>query len=130
MKAKLYVGCSLTHAPKAFREDVAVFKNSLKTTYDVLEFVGLEAGTPADVYRHDTECVRSCDLFIALCDFPSIGLGYELGLATELGKPVIAAAHRDAKVTRLVLGIQNPNYTFLRYNSFEEIAVEIKRRQP
>ncbi|HCC22713.1 TPA: hypothetical protein DF272_00870 [Candidatus Falkowbacteria bacterium] len=121
---KLYVGCSLTQAPSEFRAQVESFKNSLRADYDILDFVGLVAGTDTDVFLHDTDCVRSCDLFVAICDYPAIGLGYELGVALEMGKPVIALARHAACVSRLVLGINKPNFHFYRYTElFETLSV-------
>ena len=40
--------------------------------------------------------MAKCDVFIAISDFPAIGLGYELGVAVEkLQKPTLALAHKD-----------------------------------
>ncbi|HSW98697.1 MAG TPA: hypothetical protein VLF71_02575 [Candidatus Saccharimonadales bacterium] len=117
--ARLYVGCSLTSAPESFKSEVETFKDRLRAEgYEVFDFVGLVNGTPADVYNWDIgHCVRDCDLLVAICDEPSIGLGWELGEATRLGKPVLAIAHKDARVTRLVLGAADvePNVRFERY---------------
>ncbi len=116
--ANIYVGCSLTGAPEQFIENVERFKETLRRDYEVAEFVGLEAGTSADVYNWDiNNCVENCDLFIGVCDIPSIGLGWELSKSTTLGKLVLAVAHVESKVTRLVLGAAEvePNVDFRRY---------------
>lgn len=122
-KLKLYIGCSLTHAPEEFKSSVEDLKTRLKAQFEVLEFIGLVNGTPTDVYHHDVQtCVGTCDLFVAICDFPSLGLGYELGTAIEkLHKPVLAVAHRDAHITRLVIGIDAPGFKFKRYDEMAEI---------
>jgi len=117
--ATLYVGCGLTNAPEDFKEGVELLKDTLKKDYDVFEFVGLTAGTPEDVYRWDIEhCVTDCDLFVGVCDYPSIGLGWELNESIKLDKPTLGVAHEKALVTRLVLGAAavKPNFTFRRYN--------------
>lgn len=125
----LYVGCSLTQAPEDFKKHVADLKESLKADYTVLEFIGLSAGTAKDVYEWDIhECVEKCDVFIALCDYPSIGLGYELGVAVEKRNiPTLALAHTDVKITRLIQGIERPTYEFTRYSDFSEIPGLIKK---
>ena len=119
-KAQLYVGCSLTTAPEEFKSAVERLKGVLREQgYGVFDFVGLVNGTPKDVYEYDIgHCVQNCDAFIAICDEPSLGLGWELGRATDLGKPVLAVAHRDSKITRLVLGAAEvePNLQFARYD--------------
>jgi hypothetical protein len=120
---KLYLGCSLTHAPKEFREAVEELKVTLRETYDVFDFLGLEKGTAQDVYQWDIHrCVATCDVFLAICDYPSIGLGYELAMAVEkLKKPVFAFAHEDANVSRLILGVDAPSFHFARYKELQDI---------
>lgn len=121
---KIYVGCSLTHAPKEFRDEVEALKVSLRELgHEVFDFVGLVGGTPNDVYRWDIHrCVKFCDLFIAICDYPSIGLGYELGVAVEVhGKKVLAIADQNSLVTRLVLGIDHPYFEFRHYQNLRDI---------
>lgn len=123
-KPQLYVGCSLTKASKVFKESVESFKEALRQEgYEVFDFVGLVNGTAEDVYKWDIgHCVQDCSAFIAICDEPSIGLGWELCKAQQLGKPVLALAHVDAKVTRLVLGAAEaePNVCFERYTTLSE----------
>jgi hypothetical protein len=123
-KPKLYVGCSLTGASEEFKNSVEKLKGNLRAEgYEVFDFVGLIAGTSADVYNWDIgHCVQDCDALIGICDFPSIGLGYELCQATRLKKPVLAIAHTDSLVTRLVLGAAEvePNFRFERYNNIEK----------
>jgi hypothetical protein len=125
---KIYIGCSLTQASEEFKRTIEKLKNDLRKDYDVMDFIGTVAGTPEDVYKWDIyECVAKCEAFIAICDLPAIGLGYELGVAVEkLNKPTLALAHRDAKVSRILLGIRQPHYTFERYDSMEELPNRIK----
>jgi len=125
---KLYIGCSLTQAPKEFREQVEKVKESLRGKYELLDFKGLVEGTPHDVYLWDIHtCVETCDVFVAICDYPAIGVGYELGTAVEkLHKPTIALAQKDSLVSRLILGIEQPHYRFVRYNTVEEIPLLVR----
>lgn len=137
-ETKLYVGCGLTNAPEEFRERVGELKEVLREKYEVFDFLGLIAGTPADVYRWDIEhCVANCDLFIGVCDYDSTGLGRELGEAVHLDKPILAVAHEDARITRMVIGEADvkPNYSFRRYGDLvldvpefvEEKLIEVHR---
>lgn len=121
---KIYVGCSLIHASDEFRQSVEDVKQKLRSIgHEVFDFVAMTQGEPKDVYQWDIHnCVKNCDLFVAICDLPSIGLGYELGFAVEkLGKLVLAVAHKEAKVSRLVLGIDHPNFQFKTYDDMSEI---------
>ena len=40
-----------------------------------------------EIYRQDTAWLHECDLVIAECTNPSLGVGYELAYAQNLGKP-------------------------------------------
>ena len=123
---QLYVASSLTHAPEAFRAAVEDFKKALRARgYEVFDFVGLVNGTAKDVYKWDIgHCVGDCDALVAICDHPGIGLGFELCEAIRLKKPVLAVAHHDATVTRLVLGAAEtePNMRFERYADLHDVA--------
>lgn len=120
---KIYVGCSLTHAPEAFRLAVEALKQELSHNYEVFNFLGLVDGTAQDVYRWDIQrCVANADIFVAICDHASLGLGYEIGTAVEKHqKPVLAVAHQATHISRLILGIDAPNFSFKRYKDFAEI---------
>jgi hypothetical protein len=130
---KIYVGCALAHAPEEFRGMVEAIKSRLRTQgYEVLEFLGLNVGTAAEVYERDIhECVAKCELFVAFCDLPSLGLGWELGTAVEaLRKPTLALAYTESKVSRLPIGAEgerNPAFRFQRYES-QEHAIELINR--
>jgi len=126
---KIYIGCALTSAPDTFKAAVKTIKADLRPEFEVFDFVGLVDGTPADVYHWDIQrCVAECDLFVAICDYPAIGLGYELGYAVEkLAKPTLALAHKDAHITRLVLGVDAPFYSFKRYESIEAVPGLIRK---
>jgi nucleoside 2-deoxyribosyltransferase len=117
-KKRLYVGCGLTLAPQSFKDDVERLKDELRQDWKVMEFLGLVAGTAADVYQRDIiENVGKCDTFLAVVDEPSLGLGLEIGDAIRLVKPTLAVAQTKANVTRLLLGATEyfENFNFRRY---------------
>jgi 2'-deoxynucleoside 5'-phosphate N-hydrolase len=88
-------------AIRAGREDAAIYEAMvtwLRSFGDVLtEHVGdpalSEAGNdgPSDRYIHDRDMdwLSGCDLVVAEVTVPSLGVGYELGWASALGKPVL-----------------------------------------
>ena len=49
----------------------------------------LEQGPQGDgaIYRQDTAWLRQCDVLVAECSCPSLGVGYELAYAERFGKP-------------------------------------------
>jgi|SRR5687767_9411936 len=132
-KKRLYVGCGLTLSSQEFKDQVEALKTELRKDWDVLEFLGLVAGTAADVYRRDiVENVGSCDAFVAIADEPSIGLGYELAIAVEQHrKPVLATAHTSSRITRMLLGAAevHPNMAFEPYEDMVTGVPELVRVQ-
>lgn len=123
---KIYLAHSLTQAPEDFKTEMIKLRELLKTEHEILEFKGLIDGTPEDVYKHDVECVKTCDLLLAEVSYPAIGLGFEIATAINLNKRILCCAKIDAKVSRLVLGITEPNFTFMRYQNILEILNTIK----
>ena len=60
---------------------------------------------------------------LEIWDYQLIGFGYELGVAIEkLGKRVLAVAHKDSKITRLILGIDHLRFEFCRYEELDDVA--------
>jgi hypothetical protein len=126
---KVYVGCGLTHAPEEFKAEVENFKDLLRTieNVEVLCFLGVTDGTFRDVYVHDIKnCVRKCDLLIAIFDYPSTGLGWEVATQVEdRRKPAIGLGQTMSHITRLVLDPDNPHYQFHRYESLCQDGFEL-----
>jgi hypothetical protein len=131
MYARIYVGCSLTNAPESFDVEVEALKGQLRQAgHEVLEFFGRSPGDPRDVYKTDIhDRVAKCEMSLAVCDWPSIGLGWELGTAVEkYRKPTLAVAKRTSVVTRFVFGAEcelNLNFQFRRYDDMSEIVLMV-----
>ncbi len=116
---KLYLSCALTDAPPDFLESVERLRGTLErqTKFEILKFLGTATGTPKDVYKRDIkECVETCDVMLAVCDYGATGLGYEMATAIEARNiSVLAVAGRARRVSRLIEGIQHPLFSFRRY---------------
>lgn len=129
---KVYVGCGLTHAPQPFIDLVSRLKQCLRDSGEciVLEFLGLEGGTARDVWDHDIRnCVGRCDLLVAILDYPSIGLGVEIGCQAARRKRVIGLVHQSTHLTRLM---QDPNpedidYALYGYEHLDEMLEIVMR---
>ena len=121
MKQQIYVWCSLTFASEAYRKSIEDFKNTLREKYEILDFVWMLDGDASAVYQHDTKCVLECDILIADCSYPSTWLGYEIATAVEHNKKIFLIAHKDATVTRMILGISKEIAEFIIYENLEEI---------
>jgi hypothetical protein len=123
---KVYLGCSLKHAPQEYIDDVYRLREELKKDFDILEFLGLGGGTDEEVFSHDESSVKKCDLMIAEVSHPSIGLGYEIGLADSLNKKIVAIAFADSKVSAMVTG--NKRIRLIKYTDIQEV-VDILREE-
>lgn len=123
----LYVGCALSHAPKEFCQGVESVKADLRQRgYNILDFVVDESATPEEVFEWDLNCVESCDAMLAIADYPSQGLGWEMATATRLGKPTLAVAEIGRKVTRFTIGAAGvlPSFEFERYRYIKEVPAQ------
>jgi hypothetical protein len=129
MKPQIYVGCALTQASGSFRQFVADFKFLLAASaeVEVLEFLGLEKGTPAEVYDYDLGNVRKCVAMISFVDLPSIGLGMEIQEAIWLKKPILCLHHKGQSVTRMLIGAQDKHLLQLMEYQVIEDAVKYAR---
>ncbi|MFH0728421.1 MAG: nucleoside 2-deoxyribosyltransferase [Pseudomonadota bacterium] len=114
------------------RGDVAVYEAMiayLRAFGEVLtEHVGnrelTEKGDdgPDDRYIHDRDMrwLAACDLVVAEVSVPSLGVGYELGWASALGKPVLCL-YRPAPERSLSAMIGGgPGIETAAYSSIEE----------
>ena len=133
MKKKLYIGCALTNLPSEKKDEflqmIAKIKKELSKSFEILEFLGIDdlktdkPFTPLEIYNFDIKnCLMQTDYFLAICDYPALGLGYEIGAAVEKrGIPVLAMAHKDSKISRSIKGIDHKNFHFFYYESVDEI---------
>lgn len=121
-KLVVYFSCALSGLSPEHRAKMVELRNKFQKRYKVLEFCGPE--TPAgDLYRHDIHhCVRVADFLICICDERSTGLGYEMGTGIEkYRKPAVAFARREALVSKVITGIDYPDFSFLRYDNVSQI---------
>lgn len=120
------------------REDVSVYRGMitfLRSFGDVLtEHVGdpslSERGDdgPGDCYIHDRdmEWLYKCDVVVAEVSSPSLGVGYELGLAVSLKKPVLCL-HRpmtERPLSAMIAG--SPAIRTAAYGSMDEAKNKIQ----
>ncbi len=129
---KLYIGCALINLPSDKRDvllrNISDLKIKLANSFEVLEFLWVKVSdpsktTPKDVYETDIiNCVGNADCMLAICDYPSLGLGYEMATAIEKhGIPVLAVAHKDSFVSKLIIGINHKDFEFYLYDSFDDV---------
>ncbi|NOY99760.1 MAG: deoxyribonucleoside 5'-monophosphate N-glycosidase [Chloroflexi bacterium] len=73
--------------------------------------------SPRDVYLRDVDWIRACDALIAEVSIPSHGVGYEIGFALNLGKPVLCLYQEGRPVSKMITG--NP-HSSLRVQPYQD----------
>ena len=74
--------------------------------------------TPKDVYERDVKWVRECDALIAEVGVPSHGVGYEIGYALSVGKPVLCLAQEGRRVSKMITG--NSAVKMMTYTTLDD----------
>nr|QNO43801.1 2'-deoxynucleoside 5'-phosphate N-hydrolase 1 [Methanosarcinales archaeon ANME-2c ERB4]QNO50609.1 2'-deoxynucleoside 5'-phosphate N-hydrolase 1 [Methanosarcinales archaeon ANME-2c ERB4] len=83
--------------------------------YDVMSWHVVDPGSDEkeakmseqEIYRRDISLLKESGCLIAEVTVPSIGVGYEICRALEVGLPVLCVHDADANVSAMLLG--NPN---------------------
>ena len=76
-----------------------------------------------DIYERDVAWVRECDALIAEVSTPSLGVGYEIALAAQLGKPSLCLYRAGLFVSRMITG--NPHVQVKTWTSLDEIDAHL-----
>lgn len=79
---------------------------------------------PLDVYSRDVAWIRASDALIAEVSVPSHGVGYEIGFALGLGKPVLALYEDGRNVSKMISGNPDPKLSVKSYKDPDN-AIEL-----
>lgn len=108
----IYFACSITGG-REFESVYQIIVESLgqaghqvPTAHLAKSGIGaVEAGIdPQAVYTRDVDWIRASDALIAEVSVPSHGVGYEIGFALGIGKPVLALYQQGRKVSKMISG--------------------------
>jgi len=80
---------------------------------------------PREVFVRDVNWVRECEAMIAEVSTPSLGVGYEYGLAVQLGKPVLCVYRSGVRMSKMVTGNPAPNLSVAMYSNLAELDERI-----
>jgi 2'-deoxynucleoside 5'-phosphate N-hydrolase len=76
---------------------------------------------PREVFERDTGWVRESEALIAEVSTPSLGVGYEIALAVQLGKPVLCIYRSGLRLSKMIGGNTAPDLTAALYSSEAEL---------
>ena len=89
--------------------------------------LALEAVTAApDIYERDVIWIRKAEAFIAEVSVPSHGVGYEIGFALNVGKPVLCIHQKGRKISKMISGNPHPRLSVQTYKEPQE-AISLAR---
>ena len=124
---KIYFACSISGG----RKDEKAYQHLVK----VLEEMDIEVPTahiaetgieiidgeekPLDIYQRDVNWIEESDLLVAEVSTPSHGVGYEIGYALTLGKPVFCLYKQDVVVSKMITG--NP-HSLLSVSPYRDLS--------
>ena len=134
----VYFACSITGGRqdeavyqllvKALHEDGHHVPTALLAGSEVMQLEGIVEA--ADIYERDTAWIRGCDLLLAEVSTPSHGVGYEIGYALSLGKPVLCLHRAAAKVSKMILGNPHACLRVRAYHSPHEAVKLLQQNLP
>ena len=77
------------------------------------------------IYKRDIEWLKSADVIVAEVTTPSLGVGYELGIAEKLGKPILCLYNfnEDKRLSAMIKG--NKQFICLEYKNLSEVQSAI-----
>jgi 2'-deoxynucleoside 5'-phosphate N-hydrolase len=81
---------------------------------------------PENIYHRDVSWIQESDLLVAEVSTPSHGVGYEIGYALDLGKPVLCLSKNGVIVSKMITGNPDPLLTVMVYDNLPH-AEEILR---
>lgn len=85
-----------------------------------LDLVDERELTPCQIHDRDMTWLKSSDVIIAEVTVPSLGVGYELGRAVDLGKPILCLYRKneDKRLSGMISG--SPGILTVVYEDIEE----------
>ena len=81
---------------------------------------------PLEVYTRDVTWIRESHVLIAEVSVPSHGVGYEIGFALGLGKPVLALYQQGRKVSKMISGNPDTNLCVMAYENPDHAVALIR----
>jgi len=82
--------------------------------------------TDRQIHDRDMDWVRESDVVVAEVTVASLGVGYEIGRAIELGKPVICMFHKGSEFTLSAMIAGSDGVVNVSYEHLEELTEILK----
>jgi nucleoside 2-deoxyribosyltransferase len=130
----IYFACSITGGREFESVYQVIVESLLQAGHQVPTAHLAESGIgaveavldPQAVYTRDVDWIRASEALIAEVSVPSHGVGYEIGFALGIGKPVLAIYQQGRKVSKMISGNQDANLQVRTYQDPRE-AMQVIR---
>lgn len=130
---KIYFACSITGGRQYEKTYQALTKLLLDGGHEVptahlaeSNILQLEEiSGPADIYARDINWIQTSDILLAEVSVPSHGVGYEIGYALGLKKPVLCVHDADRAVSKMITGNPDPLLLVVPYHDLGEAFTAI-----
>ena len=80
--------------------------------------------TLEEIYKRDINWIKDCDIVVAEVSTPSLGVGYELSYAENLGKRVICICDDNINISAMI-GV-NKYFELIKYQHFDELSSKLE----
>lgn len=123
-QVKIYFAGSI----RGGRQDAAIYMELLagleqhgEVLTEHVATIGEEDLSDGEIFVRDLEWLSSCDAVVAEVTTPSLGVGYEIGIAQSLGIPVLCLYRpgSDRRLSAMLSG--NPGILVIEYSTVAEL---------
>ena len=113
---------------KFYVEIISHLKNYGKVMTEHIGNLDIEASgetdlTDVEIYVRDKNWITSSDVIVAEVSNPSLGVGYELGLAESLGKKVLCLHFNGNQNPLSAMVAGNDSFRIERYSNSDDLKV-------
>jgi nucleoside 2-deoxyribosyltransferase len=81
--------------------------------------------SPRDVYQRDIGWIEQCDAIVVEVSTPSLGVGYEVGYALHVAKPVLCLHRRGLFISKMITGNPAPTLRVAAYENLDELDAHL-----
>ena len=81
--------------------------------------------SPHEVYQRDVGWIEQCDAMVAEVSTPSVGVGYEVAFALNIGRPVLCLHTSGLFVSKMITGNPAPKLTVAMYHDLGELDTRL-----
>ena len=75
------------------------------------------------IYKRDVDWIKECDVLVAEVSSPSIGVGYEISYAENLGKRVICVHDKRVNISAMIGG--NEYFEIIEYKDAKDLLIKL-----